>query len=121
MRWYLLRDIPFGDDGDFQQQRFCDLVNNDLANTIGNLLNRVAGINVIGLRRAGFTAADRAEVKRVVDLLFRSGLNRSQALEAFALEAWGAPAQRFIDFIQAPSKKGIARMHLKMGEADDEE
>jgi UDP-N-acetylglucosamine acyltransferase len=88
---------------------------------IGNLLNRVAGINVIGLRRAGFTAADRAEVKRVVDLLFRSGLNRSQALEAIAQEAWGTPAQRFIDFIQAPSKKGIARMHLKMGEPDDEE
>ncbi|MBM5800386.1 MAG: methionine--tRNA ligase [Cyanobacteria bacterium K_DeepCast_35m_m2_023] len=40
VRWYLLRDIPFGDDGDFQQQRFLDLVNNDLANTIGNLLNR---------------------------------------------------------------------------------
>ena len=35
----LLRDIQFGDDGDFQQQRFVDLVNNDLANTI-NLLNR---------------------------------------------------------------------------------
>ncbi|BBL85910.1 methionine--tRNA ligase (chromatophore) [Paulinella micropora] len=40
VRWYLLRDIPFGEDGDFQQQRFNDLVNNDLANTIGNLLNR---------------------------------------------------------------------------------
>jgi methionyl-tRNA synthetase len=40
VRWYLLRDIPFGDDGDFQQKRFCELVNNDLANTIGNLLNR---------------------------------------------------------------------------------
>jgi methionyl-tRNA synthetase len=37
VRWYLLRDIAFGDDGDFQQQRFVDLVNNDLANTIGNL------------------------------------------------------------------------------------
>ncbi|MFN7898558.1 MAG: methionine--tRNA ligase [Synechococcaceae cyanobacterium] len=44
LRWYLLRDIPFGDDGDFQQQRFCDLINNDLANTIGNLLNRTASM-----------------------------------------------------------------------------
>ena len=42
VRWYLLRDIQFGDDGDFQQQRFVDLVNNDLANTIGNLLNRTS-------------------------------------------------------------------------------
>ena len=44
VRWYLLRDIQFGDDGDFQQQRFCDLVNNDLANTIGNMLNRTTSM-----------------------------------------------------------------------------
>ena len=40
VRWYLLRDIQFGDDGDIQLQRLVDLVNNDLANTIGNLVNR---------------------------------------------------------------------------------
>ena len=44
VRWYLLRDIQFGDDGDFQQQRFVDLINNDLANTIGNLLNRTSSM-----------------------------------------------------------------------------
>ncbi|ABX08828.1 methionine--tRNA ligase [Prochlorococcus marinus] len=42
IRWYLLSDIRFGQDGDFQQKRFQDLVNNDLANTIGNLLNRTS-------------------------------------------------------------------------------
>ena len=45
VRWYLLRDIQFGEDGDFQQQRFLDLVNNDLANTIGNLLNRTSSMS----------------------------------------------------------------------------
>ena len=40
MRWYLLRDIEFGEDGDFQIRRFVDIVNSDLCNTIGNLLNR---------------------------------------------------------------------------------
>jgi methionyl-tRNA synthetase len=40
VRWYLLRDIQLGDDGDIQQQRMVELVNNDLANTIGNLVNR---------------------------------------------------------------------------------
>lgn len=44
VRWYLLREIPFGEDGDFQQLRFCELVNNDLSNTIGNLLNRTAAM-----------------------------------------------------------------------------
>ena len=40
MRWFLLRDIEFGEDGDFQMRRFVDIVNSDLSNTIGNLLNR---------------------------------------------------------------------------------
>ena len=40
IRWYLLKDISLGSDGDFQNKRFVDIVNNDLANTIGNLLNR---------------------------------------------------------------------------------
>lgn len=40
VRWYLLRDIEFGQDGDFQHKRFVDIINNDLSNTIGNLLNR---------------------------------------------------------------------------------
>ena len=44
VRWYLLRDIQFGDDGDIQQQRLVDLVNNDLANTIGNLVNRTVAM-----------------------------------------------------------------------------
>lgn len=44
VRWYLLRDIQFGEDGDIQQKRFLDLVNNDLANTIGNLVNRTVSM-----------------------------------------------------------------------------
>ncbi len=40
VRWYLLKDIALGNDGDFQNKRFVDIINNDLANTIGNLLNR---------------------------------------------------------------------------------
>ena len=45
IRWYLLRDIEFGQDGDFQNQRFVDIVNNDLSNTIGNLLNRTSSMS----------------------------------------------------------------------------
>jgi len=40
VRWYLIKDISLGNDGDFQDKRFVDIINNDLANTIGNLLNR---------------------------------------------------------------------------------
>ena len=45
VRWYLLKDISIGNDGDFQNKRFVDLINNDLANTIGNLLNRSSSMS----------------------------------------------------------------------------
>ena len=45
VRWYLIKDISLGNDGDFQNKRFVDLINNDLANTIGNLLNRTSSMS----------------------------------------------------------------------------
>lgn len=41
MRYYLLREIPTMDDGDFSHKRFVDLYNSELANSLGNLVNRV--------------------------------------------------------------------------------
>ncbi|WP_320676862.1 methionine--tRNA ligase [Prochlorococcus sp. MIT 1300] len=46
VRWYLLKDFQFGHDGDFQEQRFVELINNDLSNTIGNLLNRTISMSI---------------------------------------------------------------------------
>lgn len=40
VRYYFLRAVDFGRDGDFSEQRFVDIVNADLANSLGNLLNR---------------------------------------------------------------------------------
>ncbi len=45
VRWYLIKDISLGNDGDFQDRRFVDTINNDLANTIGNLLNRTSSMS----------------------------------------------------------------------------
>lgn len=40
-RYFLLREIPFDNDGDFSYQKFIDRFNGDLANGLGNLVNRV--------------------------------------------------------------------------------
>ncbi len=40
IRYYLLRDIPFGNDGDFSLERLKDRYNADLANGLGNLVSR---------------------------------------------------------------------------------
>lgn len=41
VRYYLLREIPTTDDGDFSHERFVSLYNSELANSLGNLVNRV--------------------------------------------------------------------------------
>jgi len=42
VRYYFLREIEFGKDGDFSETRFINVLNADLANDLGNLLNRTA-------------------------------------------------------------------------------
>src|SRR3989449_456302 len=39
-RYFLLREVPFGQDGDFSREALIGRINTDLANDLGNLLNR---------------------------------------------------------------------------------
>ncbi len=41
LRYYLLHEVPVGKDGDFNDRLFVERYNSDLANNLGNLLNRV--------------------------------------------------------------------------------
>ncbi|XP_021866291.1 methionine--tRNA ligase, chloroplastic/mitochondrial [Spinacia oleracea] len=44
VRYFFLREVEFGSDGDYSEDRFINIVNAHLANTIGNLLNRTLGL-----------------------------------------------------------------------------
>jgi UDP-N-acetylglucosamine acyltransferase len=70
-------------------------------------INYVFGVNVIGLRRAGFSGRDRDEIKTAFKLLYSSGLNISQALEKAATMEFGPHAREFFAFVAAAGKRGI--------------
>lgn len=69
--------------------------------------NSVFGVNVVGLRRAGFSAKDREEIKAAFKLIYLSRLNLGQALEKAATMKLAAPAREFLDFVANAKKRGI--------------
>jgi len=77
--------------------------------------NVVAGLNVVGMRRAGFAPADRITVKRAFDIVFRSGLNIHQALERLRAECNTGPAAAWIPFIEQ-SRRGICTLRGDTGD-----
>lgn len=72
--------------------------------------NTVAGLNVVGLRRAGLDAARRQEIKAAFQLLYQSGLNTAQALAAAGEKDWGEDAREFFEFVAQAKKRGICTL-----------
>lgn len=82
-------------------------VSKDLAPyTVARGTNRISGLNTIGLRRGGVSAADRIELRRLYHALFRSGVNLRQAAAQARLEFTSGPAVLLLDFI-ASSRRGV--------------
>jgi UDP-N-acetylglucosamine acyltransferase len=76
--------------------------------TVTYEFNLIVGLNTIGLRRAGLTAAERLELKQLYRFLFRSGKNQRAAVAAAQKEFTGAPARHLLEFMAA-TKRGVCR------------
>ncbi len=77
--------------------------------------NGVCGLNVIGLRRKGFKAEQRQELKRLYHWLLSGGGTMSDSLERARREFSSAAAKVMIDFVAA-SKRGVCRHHARRRE-----
>ena len=44
VRYFVLREVPFGSDGNFSEEALINRTNGDLANILGNLVNRTIGM-----------------------------------------------------------------------------
>ena len=69
--------------------------------------NGIAGLNSVGMRRAGIDSAQRADIKAAFALLYRSRMNVTQALEMSALRLWSDEARTFWDFVSGSGKRGL--------------
>ena len=87
--------------------------------TIARGNNRLAGLNIIGLRRAGFTSAERLELKRLYHQLFRRRGKFSDALAGAQKNFTSAPARTLLDFA-ASSKRGLCLDFREGGEKESE-
>ena len=96
----------------------CSLITKDLppfCTSLSSANSQVGGLNIVGLRRAGFTAAQRAQIKQVFGLVYRSGLNTTQAKERLRADAANPYAAEFADFLEH-AKRGICRPSFDFSE-----
>ena len=119
-RYFLLREVPFGNDGDFSHRSVVNRINSELANGLGNLAQR--SLSQISKNCDGrlpepgsFSADDRALLDMAAGTLpaFRDALDRQQFHEALeAAMVVVRAANGYID-VQAPwalKKTDPARM-----------
>ena len=109
VRYFLLREVPFGNDGDFQRKALIGRLNGDLANAYGNLCQRVLSIVAKNCEsrvpaQGPLTDADNALLDRARGLLdaVRKELDE-QAFHKALTTIWEviADANRYVD-AQAP-------------------
>ncbi len=105
IRYFLLREINLGQDGNFSRDALIQRINSDLANDLGNLLHRT--LNMIGKFQDGVVLAPqgesdidlslRADAKETVDF-FRDNMENMQlSLTIKKVWAFISRANKYID------------------------
>jgi methionyl-tRNA synthetase len=66
LRYTLMRETPFGDDGDFSEKALIQRHNNELANKLGNLISRVSTlVEKFGLEKAENNLIKKLKLKEI--------------------------------------------------------
>ena len=82
-RYFLLRDVPFGEDGVFSEEALVKRINSDLANDLGNLVYRT--LTMLEKHTAGKVSAGQPD-PALLDLAFQAEAGLWSALSEMAPE-----------------------------------
>ena len=70
-------------------------------------VNCCVGVNVVGLRRGGFGAEERSDIRNAYRILYRSGIPFNKAAEKLADAITTDAGRKILDFIRQSSQRGI--------------
>ena len=72
--------------------------------TVDGVSSKIVGLNLVGLRRAGTTPADIAQLKAAYRLIYRSGLPWTTVLDYLGVQFPGGPAAHFLEFFRGGTR-----------------
>lgn len=95
--------------------------------TVDGASSSVVGLNVVGLRRAGYSNDEIMQLKEAYRVIFRSGLRWEEILTDLSQRFTSGPATAFLEFFESGGQRGFTRERrmprratIKMREAAEE-
>jgi UDP-N-acetylglucosamine acyltransferase len=77
--------------------------------TVDNSGPSVVGLNLVGLRRSGFSTEEINQLKAAYRVIYRRGLRWSDVLEQLRAEFTSGPAAQFCEFLSSGGKRGFVQ------------
>ncbi len=104
LRFFLMREIPFGNDGDFSEAAIAGRINSELANALGNLAQRVLSFiakNGGGKIPVSHSTSDAAYLIADADLIHKSHELLDHCREHIKRQTYGEVLEAIFELVRA--------------------
>lgn len=98
LRYYLLREIPTYEDGDFSEERFIQTFNTELANNLGNLINRVTSMTERYFDGQTPDSPQNSDTEKLSQLTETLWTNLQSKFDSFEIKSAIEEVIQYIDF-----------------------